>query len=88
MSTRCTSLPVTAAAAETVPAIALAAGAATSARGRRDMRLQCLSGVVWATRAGDPRDHILRAGESLDAGRGVRIAALAVADARVRFVAQ
>ena len=88
MSTRCPTLSVTAAAAPAATAIVLAAGAATSARGRRRLRLECLAGTVWATRSGDAQDHVLRAGDLLDAPGGVRIAAQALTAARVRFVPQ
>lgn len=85
MSVRCHALPVTACAADAAPALALAVGAAASARGRRGVRVRCLAGMVWTTRSGDPRDHVLRAGDTLDAGAGVRIAVQAVEASQVRF---
>lgn len=85
MSTRCPALPVPAFAADTASAITLAAGTATSARGRRGLRLHCLAGTVWATRSGDACDHVLRAGEQLDAAPGIRIAVQALSPARIRF---
>ena len=87
MSIRCPTLPNIAAACEPAPAIDLAVGATASARGRRGVRLECLSGTVWATRSGDAHDHVLRAGGMLTANGGVRIALQALDAARVRFVA-
>lgn len=41
---------------------------------RRDMRIACLSGVIWVTREGDLCDFILRSGDSLESGNGLTVA--------------
>ena len=44
----------------------------------------CLEGAVWITQAGDPRDHILIAGEKFAVNRRRAVLVEAVRDARVR----
>ena len=39
-------------------------------RARRGERIDCRTGQLWITQDGDPRDVVLRAGESFDLDRG------------------
>jgi hypothetical protein len=40
---------------------------------RKRTRISCLSGVIWVTSAGDPRDFILARGESVDVKGGLTL---------------
>lgn len=52
---------------------------------RQSWRVRCVSGTLWATQAGDIRDHLASAGGSLVLrGRG-RIVVTALADAVLRL---
>jgi len=46
--------------------------------------VKCLEGAVWITQAGDPRDHILIAGDEFAVNRRGAVLVEAVRDARVR----
>lgn len=45
---------------------ALEEGEVLRLHGRKAVRVTCLFGVVWITRAGDPVDHFLARGESVE----------------------
>jgi len=51
---------------------------------KRGPAVTCLEGAVWITQAGDPRDHILVAGERFAVNRRGAVLVEAVRDARVR----
>jgi hypothetical protein len=54
-------------------------------RGRkRGPAVTCLEGAVWITQAGDPRDHVLVAGEQFAVDRRGDVLVQAVREARVR----
>jgi len=45
-------------------------------------RIECVAGVLWITQDRDPRDIVLRAGESFRLDRDGRAVVFALADAR------
>jgi hypothetical protein len=45
-------------------------------------RIECVAGVLWITQDRDPRDIVLRAGESFRLDRNGRTVVFALADAR------
>jgi len=51
---------------------------------KRGPAVTCLEGAVWITQAGDPRDHILVAGEKFAVNRRGVVLLEAVREARVR----
>jgi len=53
--------------------------------GKRGPAVTCLEGAVWITQAGDPRDHVLFAGEKFAIDRRGDVLVEAVREARVRF---
>jgi hypothetical protein len=54
-------------------------------RGRkRGAAVTCLEGALWVTQAGDPRDHVLVAGEQFAINRRGDVLVEAVREARVR----
>ena len=54
-------------------------------RGRkRGPAVACLEGTLWITQAGDPRDHVLVAGEEFAINRRGDVLLEAVREARVR----
>ena len=54
-------------------------------RGRKHgPAVACLEGTVWITQAGDPRDHLLTAGEVFAVSRRGAVLVEAVRDARVQ----
>jgi hypothetical protein len=54
--------------------ISLAADRSLRIRAKARTRIACESGVVWVTRAGDPRDLFLTRGECIELGPGLIIA--------------
>jgi hypothetical protein len=54
-------------------------------RGRKHgPAVACLEGAVWVTQAGDPRDHVLLAGEEFAVNRRGDVLVEAIRGARVR----
>ena len=54
-------------------------------RGRKHgPAVACLEGAVWITQAGDPRDHVLLAGEEFAVDRRGDVLVEAMREARVR----
>jgi hypothetical protein len=54
-------------------------------RGRKHgPAVTCLEGTVWITQAGDPRDHVLFAGEEFAVNRRGDVLVEAMREARVR----
>ena len=51
---------------------------------RRGPAVTCLEGMIWITQAGDPRDHLLLAGDQFAVNRGGNVLVEAVREARVR----
>lgn len=51
---------------------------------KRGPAVACLEGTVWITQAGDPRDHVLVAGEKFAINRRGAVLVEAVREARVR----
>ena len=48
--------------------------------GRTGVRIRCRSGRLWVTQAGDPRDHLLGAGQELLLTRRGRVVITALAE--------
>lgn len=46
----------------------------------------CEQGILWITRAGDPKDHVLMPGEHLVINQGGRVVIEAMREARVQIV--
>ena len=55
---------------------------------RRGERIECLSGTLWVTQDGDPRDVVLEAGESFEFDRSGRSIVSAFADSRYLLLAR
>lgn len=60
----------------------LAKGGLLRRETRPDERIECLSGVLWVTQDGDPRDVILEAGDGFDFDRRGASVVSALADSR------
>lgn len=55
-------------------------------RRRHANGIDCVAGVLWVTRTGDPRDHFLYPGDSLALGTGLTVVT-ALSAATVRLAA-
>ena len=64
----------------------LDARAAVGRAARRGDRIECLSGTLWITQDGDPRDTVLGTGESFTADRDGRLLASAMGAGGARFL--
>jgi hypothetical protein len=64
----------------------LAAHAATGRDARRGDRVECLSGSLWITQDGDPRDCVLGPGDAFVADRDGRLIASAMGAGGARFL--
>jgi len=51
-------------------------------------RVECLSGVLWVTQDGDPRDVVLEAGDAFDFDRPGGSVVSALADSRLLLLAR
>ena len=60
------------------PVLALAAGQVLTLDDAAGLRILARSGTVWVTEEGDPRDHIVRPGDTLIVARGGRTVVQAI----------
>ena len=60
------------------PVLALAAGQVLTLDNAEGLRILARSGTVWITEEGNPRDHIVRAGDTLIVARGGRTVVQAI----------
>ena len=65
------------------PMLALAEGQVLTLDDAAGLRILARSGTVWITEEGSPRDHIVRAGDTLIVARGGRTVVQAIAAAWV-----
>ena len=66
------------------PQLPLRNNEATSFRARPGCEITCERGVVLVTQEGDPDDHVLETGETLQVSKSGRVAAMALRDCRLR----